>query len=101
MILLLYLTVLFIYLFIHLLSSYNYTWNYESRVSKHFAIFLKFPCLVAWSVLFASVVFFFSLVLWLGICVEVDVDRITILSPPPSLFFPLPTILCLTQVTVI
>ena len=24
-------------------------------------------------------VFFFSLVLWLGICVEVDVDRITIL----------------------
>ena len=28
---------------------------------------------------------FFLLVLWLGICVEVDVDRITILPPlPPS-----------------
>ena len=39
------------------------------------------------TVLFAYVVFFFFwLVLWLGICVEVDVDRITIL--PPSLFFP-------------
>ena len=85
MILLLYLTVLFIYLFIYLLSSYNYTWSYENRVSKHFAIFLNFPCLVACSVLFASVVLF-SLVLWLGICVEVDVDRITI-SPTPPYFF--------------
>ena len=76
---------LFIYLFIYLLSSYNYTWSYENRVSKHFAIFLNFPCLVACSVLFASVVLF-SLVLWLGICVEVDVDRITI-SPTPPYFF--------------
>ena len=32
---------------------------------------------------------FFSLVLWLGICVEVDVDRITLfLPPPPDFFFP-------------
>ena len=36
--------------------------------------------------LFAYVVFFW-LVLWLGICVEVDVDRITILPPLP-IFFP-------------
>ena len=53
--------------------------------------------------LFAYVVFFL-LVLWLGICVEVDVDRITILTPTPSLpilFSSLPTILSLTQVTVI
>ena len=41
----------------------------------------------------------FFLVLWLGICVEVEVDRITIL--PRSQFFSLPTILSLTQVTVI
>ena len=44
---------------------------------------------------------FFLLVFWLGICVEVDVDRITILPPtPPSPpdFFSLPTILSLTQV---
>ena len=46
---------------------------------------------------------FFLLVLRLGICVEVDVDRITILPPAPSLlppyvfFCPLPTILSLTK----
>ena len=42
------------------------------------------------TVLLAYVVFsFFLLVLWLGICVEVDVDRITILPPPPlPNFFP-------------
>ena len=43
--------------------------------------------------------FLFLLVLWLGICVEIDVDRITIFPPPR--FFSLPTILSLTQVTVI
>ena len=38
--------------------------------------------------LFAYIVlFFFLLVLWLGICVEVDVERIAILAPPPY-FFP-------------
>ena len=60
------------------------------------------------TVLFAYVVFFL-LVLWLGICVEVDVERITFLppplppSPPPPfpIIFSLPTILSLTQVTVI
>ena len=36
--------------------------------------------------LFAYVVFFW-LVLWLGICVEVDVDRINTLPPLP-IFFP-------------
>ena len=41
---------------------------------------------------------FFWLVLWLGICVEVDVDRTAILPPLP--IFSLPTILSLTQVTV-
>ena len=55
------------------------------------------------TVLFAYVVFFL-LVLWLGICVEVDVERITFLSPPSQplpIIFSLPTILSLTQVTVI
>ena len=53
------------------------------------------------TVLLAYVVFFL-LVLWLGISVEVDVDRITIFPPPsPPDFFSLPTILSLTQVTVI
>ena len=43
------------------------------------------------TVLFAYVVFFFWLDLWLGIHVEVDVDRITILTPPPPhvpIYFP-------------
>ena len=47
----------------------------------------------------------FLLVFWLGICVEVDVERITFLPPPPPsplpIIFSLPTILSLTQVTVI
>ena len=64
------------------------TWSYENRVSKHFVILLNFPCLIACLRCCWLMSFFFLLVLWLGICVEVDVDRITILPPPPSLFFP-------------
>ena len=74
-----------------------YTWSYENRVSKHFVIFLKIPCLIA-CLPCCLLMSFFLLVLWLGICVDVGVDRITILLP---YFFSLPTILCLTQVTVI
>ena len=77
--------------------KYIYTWSYENRVSKHFVIFLNLPCLIA--CLLCSLLMCFLLVLWLGICVEADVDRITILAPPYS--FSLPSILCLTQVTVI
>ena len=66
------------------------TWSYENRVSKQLPLF---------TLLFAYDVFFW-LFLWLGICVEVDVDRITILPPTP-LIFSLPRILSLTQVTVI
>ena len=58
-----------------------------------------FPVLLAYVVFFCF--FFFLLVLWVGSDVEVDVDRITIFPPPPPYFFPLPTILSLTQVTVI
>ena len=56
------------------------------------------------SMLLFAYVSFVLLVLWLGICAEVDVDRITILPPPflASLFIYfffllLPTILSLTQ----
>ena len=62
------------------------TWSYKNRVSKHFVIFLNFPCLLACLLrcLLMSFFFFsFWLVLWLGICVQVDVDRITISPPPP------------------
>ena len=101
-------------LFLELKLSFSFisNWSYENRVRKHFVIFRNFPCLIAWhmlTMLFAYVVFFFFFffffgggggVFWLGICVEVDVDRFTIL-PPSFRFFSLPTILSLTQVTVI
>ena len=64
---------------------YKSTWSYENRVSKHF--FSQLPLSNSlFTLLFAYVVFFW-LVLWFGICVEVDVDRITILPPFP-IFFP-------------
>ena len=80
-------------------------WSCENQVSKHFVIFLNFPGLTA-CLLCCLLMSCFSLVLWLGICVEVDLNIITILRhPPPPLprlpIFSLPTILCLTQVTVI
>ena len=59
--------------------------SYENGVSKHFEIFLNFPCLIASLLCCLLMSFFFFLVLWLGICVEVDVDRITFLPPTPSL----------------
>ena len=78
------------------LAKSTSTWSYENRVSKHLVIILNFPCLIACLLCCLNMSFFLLLlVLWLGICVEVDVDRITIL-----LSFPSP-ILCLTQVTVI
>ena len=84
------------------------TWSYENRVGKHFVIFANFPCLIACLLCCLLMSVFFWLVLRLGICVEVDVDRITVLPPPPlpppslPLFFLFqPTILALTQVTVI
>ena len=72
------------------MGTLNYFyWSYENRISKHFVIFLNFPCL---TVLFAYV-FFFLLVLLLGICVKVDLGRITILPPslPPCQFLFIPT----------
>ena len=64
---------------------YNeFIYIYENRYSKHLVIFLNFPCPIA-CLLCCLLLSFFLLVLWLGICVEVDVDRITTLTPPPSL----------------
>ena len=73
-------------LFLHNVTgmTYIYTWSYENRVSKHFVIFLSFPCLIA--CLLCCLLMCFLLVLWLGICVEVNVDIITILATPRILF---------------
>ena len=57
------------------------TSSYENRVSKHFVIFLNFHCVIACS-LCCLLMSFFLPVLWLGICVEVGIGRITTLSPP-------------------
>ena len=58
----------------------------KTRVSKHFVIPINFPCLTACllSCLLMSV---FLFILWLGLCVDVAVDRISwiSISPPPSL----------------
>ena len=56
----------------------------QLRLSNSLTYVYCFACLC---------VFFFLPVFWLGICVEVDVDRITILPPPPPsllIFFPCP-----------
>ena len=57
------------------------TSSYENRVSKHFVIFLNFHCVIA-CLLCCLLMSFFLPVLWLGICVEVNIGRITTLSPP-------------------
>ena len=62
------------------------TWSYENLVSKHFVIFLNFPCLIV-CLLCCLLISFCLLVLLLGICVEVDVNRITIVPPSLPLFF--------------
>ena len=74
------------------------TQSYENRVSKHFVIFLNFPCLIA--------CLLYCLLLLLDCLVVRDLWRILPPPPPPFLpplpiFFSLPSILSLTQVTVI
>ena len=62
-------------------------------------------CLCLVTADFGFFVCLFFAVFQLGICVEIEVDIITIPPPPPFLpapmFLPLPTILSLIQVTVI
>ena len=66
------------------------TWSFENRVSKTFCNFSELPLSNSlFTVLFAYVVFSL-LVLWLGICVEEDVDRLTILPSSPLIFCPYP-----------
>ena len=55
------------------------TWGYENWVSEHFVISLNFPSVIA-SLLSCLLVSFFLFVLWLDICVEVAVDRISRIS---------------------
>ena len=75
-------------------TSYIYIyWSYENRVTKHFVIFLNSPCLIACLLRCLLMSFFFACFKWLGNCVEVDVDSITILPTPLPPYFSPPTIL--------
>ena len=47
----------------------------KTRVNKHFVFSLNFPCLMA-----CLLMSFFLFVLWLGLCVDVAVDRISRIS---------------------
>ena len=77
----------------------------KTQVSKHFVTFRNFPCPIPYLLCCLLMLFLcFLPVVWLGISVEVDEDRITILLPPSSLtsycILSLPTFLSLIQVTV-
>ena len=74
------------------------TSSYENRVSKHFVIFLNFPCLIACLLCCLLMSFFFGCFVVRVLC-RSGCRQNYYLTPPH--FFSLPTILCLTQVTVI
>ena len=48
------------------------------KEKKYIVIFLNFPCPITCLLCCLLMSFVFAFFLWLGICVEVDVDRITI-----------------------
>ena len=86
------------------LNKYNSTWSHENRVSKHFVIFLNFPCLNSlFIVLFACVVSFFACFVIRGLCRSGCRQNyyLTPLLPPFYFFLSLPIILFLIKVTVI
>ena len=52
-------------------SQHKSTWSYENRVSKHFVIFLNFPCLIACLLCYWLMSYFFGLVtLYLKSCLS-------------------------------
>ena len=71
-------------------NNNNSTWSYKNQVSKHFVISLNFPCLRA-CLLSCLLISFFLFVLWLGLCEDMAVDRISPISIfPPPFTSPLP-----------
>ena len=77
-----------------------YTWSYENRVSKHFVIFLNFPCLIASLLCCLLMSCFFACFVVRDLC-RSGCRQNYYLTLPHLPIFSLPTILCLTQVTVI
>ena len=72
-------------------QSFNPTWSYENRVSKHFVIFRNFPCLITWhmfTVLFAYVVsFFFACFVARDLCRSGCRQNYYLTPPPLPIFF--------------
>ena len=92
-------TVVHLVSFIYQIYKYTcvYTWSYENRVSKHFVIFLNFPCLIA-CLLCCLLMSFFCLFCG-GDLSRSGCRQNYYLTPFP--IFSLPTIFCLTRVIVI
>ena len=82
--------------------KYKSTWSYENRVSKHFVIFLNFPCLIACLLccLLMSFLLFACFVVR-DLCRSGFRQNYCLTFLPPYFFLSLPTIVSLTQVTVI
>ena len=76
------------------------TWSYENRVSKHFVIFLNFPCLKACLLCCLLMSFFFLACLVVrDLCRSGCRQNYYIIPPSLPPFYALSTILPLTQVT--
>ena len=63
----------------------NSTWSYENRVSKHFVIFLNFPCLIACLLCCLLMSFFFGCFVVRVLCRR-GCRQNYYLNPPPFLF---------------
>ena len=78
------------------------TWSYENRVSKHFVIFLNFPCLIACLLCCLLMpFFFFACFVVRDLCRSGIRQNYFLTLPPSPYFFPHPRFFLLTQVTVI
>ena len=66
-------------------SSLKSTWSYENRVSKHFVIFLNFPCLRACLLCCLLMTFFFACSVVRDLCRSGCRQNYYLTLPPPSL----------------
>ena len=70
------------------LNKYNSTWSHENRVSKHFVIFLNFPCLIACLLCCLLVSFlFFACFVIRGLCRSGCRQNYYLTPLPPLLLF--------------
>ena len=63
------------------------TWSYENRVSKHFVIFLNFPCLIACLLCCLLMLLFLACFVVRDLCRSGCRQNYYLTHPPPSLFY--------------